>query len=211
MKKVLLKIRFATIAIMTIAFGLIFFFQLIAAEKVYGAQLPTGSVPTVTGTPVGALAIIIDNEQGFANVRSGPGTVGYEIVGVLVTGIQVPALGRSPGGDWIQIGYPGVPGGVAWIWKDLVEVRGNLPIVEPPPTPTPRVTPTIDPTLAAQFLVDVPPTRLPTFTAPVPISIPTFSSEAAVTQPSRVPMGLIIVVLAVLGVLGLLLSFVRGL
>jgi hypothetical protein len=128
------------------------------------AQIPTGSIPTVTGTPIGALAIVLDNEQGFVNVRAGPSTVAYEIVGVLVTGQQVPALGRSPGGDWIQVSYPGVPGGVAWIWSDLVEVRGSLRVVEPPPTPTPAMTATIDPTLAAQFLVKAQPTRLPTFT-----------------------------------------------
>ena len=174
------------------------------------AQLPTGSVPTVTGTPVGAIAVVLDNEQGFANVRSGPGTVGYEIVGVIVTGQQAPALGRSPGGDWIQIAYPGVAGGVAWIWKDLVDVQGSLSIVEPPPTPTPRVTPTIDPTLAAQFLIDVPETRLPTFTAPAPVSLPTYSVEDEVAGQSRAPMGLVIIVMAVVGIFGVLISFLRG-
>ncbi|MFN2176296.1 MAG: SH3 domain-containing protein, partial [Anaerolineales bacterium] len=114
-------------------------------------QLPTGSVPTVTGTPSGATAVVLANEQGFANVRAGPSTIGYEIIGVLVVGQQVPALGRSSGGDWIQISYPGVPGGIGWIWSDLVDIRGTLSVVEPPPTPTPNVTPTIDPTLAAQF------------------------------------------------------------
>ena len=66
-------------------------------------QLPTGSIPTVTGTPVGAIAFVLPNEQGFANVRSGPSTIGYEIVGVLVVGQQVPALGRTSGGDWIKM------------------------------------------------------------------------------------------------------------
>ena len=86
------------------------------------AQIPTGSIPTVTGTPVGALAIVLANEQGFINVRAGPSTVAYDIIGVLVEGSQVPAIGRSPGGDWVEVAYPGVPGGVAWIWSDLVEV-----------------------------------------------------------------------------------------
>ena len=173
-------------------------------------QIPTGSIPTVTGTPIGAIAIVLDNDQGFVNVRAGPSTVAYEIVGVLVTGQKVPALGRSPGGDWIQIAYPGVPGGVAWIWSDLVEIRGNLPVVEPPPTPTPRVTPTIDPTLAAQFLVELPPTRLPTFTAPPPVSVPTFQPEE-VDQPTNIiPRGLIIVGTAIIGLIGLLISFLQG-
>jgi len=171
------------------------------------AQIPTGSIPTVTGTPVGALVIVIDNDQGFVNLRAGPSTVAYDIVGVLVVGQQAPAIGRSPGGDWIEVAYPGVPGGVAWIWKDLVEVRGNLPVIEPPPTSTPAVTATIDPTLAAQFLVEAPPTRLPTYTAPAPYVSPTMPSDAPAAVPGRVPMGLVIIGLAAIGVLGTLISF----
>ena len=41
---------------------------------------------------------------------SGPGTLGYEIIGVLVIGQQVPAIGRTAVGEWIQIVYPGMPG-----------------------------------------------------------------------------------------------------
>jgi hypothetical protein len=173
-------------------------------------QLPTGSIPTVTGTPVGALAVVLDNEQGFVNVRAGPSTVAYDTVGVLVVGQQVPALGRSPGGDWVEVAYPGVPGGVAWVWSDLMEVKGSLPVLEPPPTSTPLVTATIDPTLAAEFLVEVPPTRLPTFTEPPPVSIPTFPPQAPTTTPSRVPMGLIIIGMSVVGLFGMLISFLRG-
>ena len=173
-------------------------------------QIPTGSVPTVTGPPLGAVVIVLNNEQGFANVRSGPGTLGYEVVGVLVEGQQAPALGRTVIGDWIMISYPGVPGGIAWVWKDLVEVRGNAPIVQPPATNTPRVTPTIDPTLAAQFLVDIPPTRLPTYTPPGEVLVPTFLPDSSSTAQGRVPIGFLIVGMAVLGFFGLLISFLRG-
>jgi hypothetical protein len=185
-------------------------FWISAAKADYSFQIPTGSVPTVTGSPIGAIVIVLDNEQGFANVRSGPGTLGYEIIGVLVEGQQAPALGRTTVGDWIMISYPGVPGGAAWIWKDLVEVRGNAPIIDIPATITPRVTPTIDPTLAAQFLVEALPTRLPTYTAPAPVSIPTFSLDSSTSTISRVPIGFIIVGLAVLGIFGLLISLLRG-
>jgi hypothetical protein len=174
------------------------------------AQIPTGSIPTVTGTPVGALAIVLANEQGFINVRAGPSTVAYDIVGVLVEGSQVPAIGRSPGGDWIEVAYPGIPGGVAWIWSDLVDVRGSLPVIEPPPTQTPRVTATIDPTLAAQFLVEVPPTRLPTFTEPPPLSKPTIPVDAPIASQGRLPVGLIITGLAVIGLFGTVISFLRS-
>ncbi len=173
-------------------------------------QIPTGSIPTVTGSPVSAVAIVLDSEQGFANVRSGPGTLGYEVVGVLVEGQQVPVVGRTVVGDWLLIAYPGVPSGVAWVWKDLVELRGNAPVVESPATNTPRVTPTIDPTLAAQFLVNVQPTRLPTFTPPEPLSIPTFLPVTSQAAPGNVPIGFIIIGMAVLGIFGLLISFLRG-
>ena len=173
-------------------------------------QLPTGSIPTVTGTPAGATAVVLANEQGFANVRAGPSTIGYEIIGVLVVGQQVPALGRSSGGDWVQISYPGVPGGVGWIWSDLVDIRGTLPVVEPPPTPTPNVTPTIDPTLAAQFEIEMIPTRLPTYTAPAPVTIPTYEVEETANSPGDIPMGLVIIGLAVLGLFGTLISFLGG-
>jgi uncharacterized protein YraI len=192
-----------------IALGGMILFQGPAAQA-FRLQIPTGSVPTVTGTPVNAIAVVMQNEQGFANVRSGPGAKGYEIVGVLVIGQQIPALGRSPGGDWIQVAYPGAPGGIGWVYKDLIEVRGSLPVVQAPPTPTPRTTPTIDPTLAAQFLVDLPSTRQPTYTPPPPLSIPTFTPDPAQSARARAPMGLVIIVLIALGAFGFLLSLLRG-
>ncbi len=192
--------------------GLLGSFDWVQAHSDTIAQIPTGSIPTVTGTPVGALIIVMDSEVGYANVRSGPGTVGYDIVGILTEGAQAPAIGRSPGGDWIQIIYPGAPGNIAWIYKDLVTLRGTVPVVEAPPTPTPRVTATIDPTLAAQFLVEIPPTRLPTFTPPGDLEpLPTFSAETAPQSTTgRLPMGLVIVGAGVLGLFGMLISFLRG-
>jgi hypothetical protein len=182
--------------------------SLVEAGPAY--QIPTGSIPTVTGTSVGAIATVLDNEQGYINLRAGPSTVAYEIVGMLMARQQVPALGRSPGGDWVEVAYPGVPGGVAWIWSDLVEVKGTLLIVEPPPTPTPKITATIDPTLAAQFLVEIPPTRLPTFTEPPTLSIPTLPVDAPIATSGKVPMGFIIIGMAVVGMFGALISFLGG-
>lgn len=181
-----------------------------ATTHVY-AQIPTVDIPTVTGTRSGAMAVVLPGEQDQINVRSGPGTVGYDIVGVLVVSQSVPALGRSVGGDWVQIAYPGVPGGVAWVYAPLVELSGPVPIVEPPPTPTPLTTPTIDPTLAAQFLIDIQPTRLPTFTEPAPVVQPTFIAVAGgAPLPTRVPMGMVISVLLVVGGFGILISLLRG-
>ena len=174
-------------------------------------QIPTVAIPTVTGTPQGAFITVKNTgNQDQINVRSGPGTIGYDIVGVLVISQTAPALGRTPGGDWIQIVYPGVPGGIAWVYAPLVDLSGTVPIVEAPPTPTPRVTPTIDPTLAAQFLIDVQPTRLPTYTPPPPINIPTFEPVDTLRGNSRLPMGFVIIGLTVLGLFGMLISVLRG-
>jgi uncharacterized protein YraI len=172
------------------------------------AQIPTVAIPTVTGTPAGAVAIVT-MEQDQINVRSGPST-DYPIIGVLIAGQQVPALGRSVGGDWVQIAYPGVTGGVAWVYAPLVTLEGSVRVVEPPPTPTPRTTPTIDPTLAAQFIIEIPPTRLPTFTPPGPLAIPTFPVTDLPGNTGRVPMGLVITGMAVIGFFGILISILRG-
>jgi Bacterial SH3 domain len=173
-------------------------------------QIPTVAIPTVTGTVPGPLITVRqDTNQEQINVRSGPSTR-YDTIGVLIAGQQVPAIGKTPGGDWIQVYYPGVEGSVGWVYSPLVTVPGNLPIIEPPPTPTPRTTPTIDPTLAAQFIVEVPATRMPTFTAPPPLSIPTFTPQESQVQGVGVPMGFIIIGLGVVGLFGALISVLRG-
>jgi uncharacterized protein YraI len=172
------------------------------------AQIPTVGIPTVTGTPLGA-TVVVRAGQDQINVRAGPST-DYPRVGVLIPGQIVPAYGRTPGGDWVQIAYPGVPGGVAWVYSFLVEVSGNLPIVEPPPTPTPLTTPTIDPTLAAQFIVDTEPTRLPTFTQPPPLVIQTYAPRDTSGGTGGVPVGFIIIGLGVIGLFGTLISLLRG-
>jgi hypothetical protein len=171
-------------------------------------QQPTVAIATVTGSPSGPIAVV-NADQDQINVRSGP-SVDYPIVGVLVAGERVAALGRSPGGDWIMIAYAGVPDGVAWVYSFLVTMQGSLPIVEPPPTPTPLVTPTIDPTLAAQFLIEIVPTRLPTYTPPEPLVIPTYTMPPVTQSTAGIPMGFVIIGLAALGVLGLFISLLRG-
>ncbi|HJW90307.1 MAG TPA: SH3 domain-containing protein [Anaerolineales bacterium] len=173
-------------------------------------QIPTVDIPTVTGTPLGpTVTARRDTDQEQINVRAGPST-NYETVGVMIAGQQAPALGRTRGGDWVQILFPGAPNGTGWVYAPLVDLSGEVPIVEPPPTPTPQTTPTIDPTLAAQFIVELPPTRLPTFTPPPPLVIPTFQVEEINTGTGGVPMGFVIIGLGVVGLFGTLISLLRG-
>lgn len=174
------------------------------------AQIPTVAIPTVTGSPLGSVATVRrDIDQDSINVRAGP-SAKYDIIGVLIVGQIVPAQGRTPGGDWVQIFYPGVQGSSGWVYSPLVSLSGSVPIVEPPPTPTPRTTPTVDPTLAAQFILELPPTRLPTFTPPPPLILPTFESAVPLPVPGGIPIGIVIIGMAVLGFFGILISYLRG-
>jgi uncharacterized protein YraI len=173
------------------------------------AQQPTGSIPTVTGTASGPIVTVYaDLEQ--VDVYSGPSTYLYPAVGVLLAGQSVPALGRGQDPDWIQVFYPGVMGSTAWVYAPYVRISpgARLPTVEAPPTPTPFSTPTINPTLAAAFIAPETPTRLPTFTPPAEIVIPTFVEEGE--QANRIPVGLLMFSLGFVGALGVLISFLRG-
>jgi len=171
---------------------------------------------TVTPTPnsgipiLGVIATIKTGDQDFINVRSGPG-VEYSLLGQLLAGQKVPAIGRSAGGDWVQIAFPGAPGGVAWVYAWLVILSGELPIVEPPPTPTPPTTPTIDPTLAAQFIVEIPPTRLPTYTPASPLVLPTYAPNSYPQVSAGAPFIYYMMIgLVIIGLVGVLLSFLRS-
>ncbi len=171
------------------------------------AQQPTGSIPTVTGSVSGPIITVTNPEQ--INVRAGPSDLIYDAIGVLLTGQSAPALGRSPDGNWIEIAYPGVPGGAGWIYAPLVSLSpGFLTIVAPPPTATPRTTATLNPTLVAVYLAPLTPTRLPTFTPPPPLQIPTFTASGVAR--SGVPIGIVILGLIVVGIFGALISFIRG-
>ncbi len=141
------------------------------------------------------------------NVRGGPSTVYYPIVGQLFPGDTAPALGVSPGHEWVQISYPGTATGTGWVYATYVTVSGGeLPIVEAPPTPTPPVTATIDLTLAAAFNTQPTQTRLPTFTPPPPLTVPSFEEEGR--SASRSVFGIFIAGLGLIGGVGLILSFV---
>jgi hypothetical protein len=171
---------------------------------------PTVAIPTVTGTPTGPF-ITVNADQDQINVRECPNTTTCAIIGVLLPGETRPAKGRSPGGEWIMIEYPFPPNGVAWVHSSLVTVSpGFLTVIEPPATPTPLVTATVNPTLAAQFIVTAVPTRLPTFTQPAPLDIPTLIPEVNPGIVPNVPMGMIIAVLAALGIFGGFISLIRG-
>lgn len=192
--------------LLVLSSGMIFQAQMASAAG--QAQQPTVSIPTVTGTPKGPTIIVYSDPEEQINVRSGPG-VNYPKIGVLINREEVPAIGQTAGGTWVKIVYPGVEGGTAWVYAPFVRLTGELPIIPNPPTPTPRTTPTIDPTLASQFVVEIPPTRKPTYTPPPPLVIPTFSPQDSVRGTGGLPAGFVIAGLFSLGLFGLLVSYLR--
>ncbi|MEK6751494.1 MAG: hypothetical protein AABZ00_04440 [Chloroflexota bacterium] len=175
------------------------------------AQQPTGSIPTVTGTPSGMI-VVVNQDIETVLVYSGPSSYLYSAIGVLLKGQEVPAFGISEDRNWIQVSYPGVPGSVAWVYGPYVTIKklGNLPVLEAPSTSTPTqaLTPAINQTLVAAFVTPVTPTRLPTFTQPAPLVVATFLVDESTIN--RVPLGLLIFGLGFIGGFGALISFLRG-
>jgi uncharacterized protein YraI len=197
------QIRFHPI-VLTIFIALIFLGTFFASTSTLVLALQL----TVTPAADAGMTVKVITEEPQINVRMGPSSSIYPIVGTLLTGSIVPALGRSPGGDWIQIEYAGAPYNAGWVYSPLVQVSpGTLRIVEPPPTPVPPATATIDPTLAAQFNILPTSTRLPTFTPPPSLNIPSYTETPAVKNyMSSIPLGMVIIALVILGSIGFLLS-----
>ena len=173
------------------------------------AQFPTVSIPTVTSSPRGSYIIAqqtADTEYVPVNVRVGPTRLS-ERIGVLLVNQEAKAVGKY--GDWIQIEYLGGVDGLGWVFAPNVTLIGAVPDVVPPPTSTPAVQMTIDPTLAAQFLPQVQETRLPTFTEPPMLMIPTYQEVTGATAPGGIPLGFVIVILAGIGLFLTLIALLR--
>jgi len=209
----MLRIVKVLLVVIVIAGTILFGFFIPRVPRVF-AQQPTGSVPTVTSTPLGAYIQVYGNLQ-IVRVYAGPSSLGeYPAIGVLLANETAPALGRARGKpDWIQIVYLGVPDSVGWVFANYVQLFSiaDLKIIDVPPTPTPQSTPTIDPTLVAAFIGQPTSTRLPTFTPPPPLDLPQFTDADSATQTTgNIPTGLLILSLALFGFFGALLSYLRG-
>ena len=170
-----------------------------------GRPVVSAQALTPTEIPGGPGAYITVTYSEPVNVRTGPSTVYYPVIGQLPVGTVAPALGASPSRVWIQIEFPAGPGGVGWVYAANVTLTGTLRIVEPPPTATPLASPTFDQTLAAAFTIQPTATRLPTFTPPAPLVVPTFADVP--DQSQGFPMGIVILVLFLIGILVLFVSF----
>ena len=170
------------------------------------AQAPVTETPG-TGSGQAYITNTFEGEPAI-NVRTGPSTITYPMpCGSLPLGNTAPALGASPGHDWVQIAFAGCPGGVGWVYAANVTLTGTVRVVEPPPTPTPLASATIDPTLQAAFDLEPTQTRLPTFTPPPPLQVPTFSESNG--GQSGLPTAVAILVTGLVGAIVLAASFLR--
>jgi hypothetical protein len=195
-----------------LVFGLFLVFGL-AGLAVGRARVALAASPRQAATetqPANRVEIFAD-----VNVRAGPCTC-YDQVGVLLPGQTSAIIGRNPEGTWFEIEYVGGSNGVGWVFKDLVHMVGDLntmPTVVPPPTPTlpPTTTPGPGDTQSSLFISSATPNanRLPTFTAPAAIAIPTLLPAQGVSTGGAFPPAVLIIVLLVLGTLGVLLSLLR--
>lgn len=144
------------------------------------------------------------------NVRSGPNSVYYPLVGILPIGASAPALGRSVTGEWIKIYFPEATDGstVGWIYASLVTVSpGYLAIMEPPPTVMPSFFVTLNPAYVVSLQPESTSTRPATFTPPERIAIPSFTNSG---KDNRIfSPGVLVFILAGLGTIGLLLTSMK--
>lgn len=183
-----------------IAAGLACLALAVAAARPASAQ----TTPTGTPTPGGPAPIVTNNYTEAVNVRSGPSSL-YSYLGSLPIGATAEALAVSPRREWIEISFPSAPGGVGWVYAPFVDLSpGYLRVVEPPPTPTALPTVTNFPTLVDQFQTEPPVTRLPTFTPPPPLVVPTFAAQPRTG--GGLPTGLTIAAMALVGGLVLAIS-----
>lgn len=95
--------------------------------------------------PAGAYVVVAAE---IINVRSGPGT-GYDIIGSVSSGEQLPTTGRNEQGDWWQVccfenEQPG------WLYGALLDVQQGESVavaldIPPSPTPAPTTAPAQEP------------------------------------------------------------------
>ena len=165
------------------------------------------STPTGGGIPQPYITNTYTTEP-FVNVRAGPSSVYYgDPIGELPIGATANALAITAGHDWIEISYASGPNGVGWVYAPFVTLTGAPPIIEPPPTFTPISISTLDPALIGTFTVKATETRLPTFTPPAPLTIPTFT-DTPIDTSTHFPYGTVIISLGVVGLLGIVISIV---
>ena len=95
----------------------------------------TGSLP--------AANCVVRPGTSNVNVRYGPGTDTFGVIGVLYAGQQLPVIGQNAAGDWYAVTFaaPGSLNGPQEGWVSRAAVRaegaacGSLPVLDEPGDP----------------------------------------------------------------------------
>ncbi len=110
------------------------------------------------------------------NVRGGPG-IEYDLLGLLPAGTDAEIIGRDQALQWWQIRFNPAADGRGWVAADptfsTTANVGNVPVVQPPPTPT--LTPTS---------TSIPPTETPTGTPVINTATPVPATDTPVPSPT---------------------------
>ncbi|GIV81352.1 MAG: hypothetical protein KatS3mg051_0706 [Anaerolineae bacterium] len=96
--------------------------------------------PTLTPTAIGPLAITL----GEANIRFGP-DLSYPVVAQVPAGTSLRILERHALVPWLRVELPQSPTGSGWLFREIVEVSGDLsgvPVTEATVFTYPTLTPT---------------------------------------------------------------------
>ncbi len=107
------------------------FDQPIPAETFALDQPTPEAVGALPGAGNGPFITVLKSDAGVINVRSGPGTVEYPVIGQMAFGQTARVTGKSVEGEWWQIEFNGGP---AWVWKELVQLTGDpasIPVAAP--------------------------------------------------------------------------------
>lgn len=143
---------------------------------------PTPGTPTATVSTQPALTTLTD-----LNVRSGPDTTAYEVIGLLPSGTTVEIIGRDEARQWWQVRFDPAPNDIGWVASDpnfsrAVNVE-NIPVADAPPTPTGTPTNTPTPTSTT---TPIPPTETATSTSVPPTLTPTATPTLTPTPSTSV-------------------------
>lgn len=191
---------------------------------------------TPTRTPTTSVSLIRVEAKSEARIRTAP-DLNAQVLETAKPGKFFNVLGRRA--KWIQVVYPAAPSGTAWVYEDVVSFSGGdpktIPELDAGLVPTANVQ-TAAVLQTAQFITGTPGAPLtatavqavatgmftkvadsggtplgplPTFTFPAPILEATLPARASVSTQSGMPPIVPIIGLAVLGVAGLLVAFLR--
>jgi hypothetical protein len=164
-----------------------------ALQPIVAAAVAEPPAPPPTPTPLPAPTVpTVYVQTPLLNLRGGPGTDGYEIIGQVTADQALLIVGRDAGGAWWQIQHEGT---VAWLAADYVYAAGPLdgvPVIAAPVVAAANVAhelspSTVTPLLTATAVLTPAPVDAGTI-GQIPTASPTVTeSYQPILQPTPTP------------------------